>query len=89
MYVADNIERTSVVPFVGPKRLTCYRGSIDTLDAGEFLDLAEPFALKASEAATHFRDHPLDDLAAKSTVRSRLITRDTNVDAGIEYDGDG
>jgi len=88
MYVADDIERTSIGSLVSPKRMTCDRATIDALDAGELPDLAEALALKASEAATHLRDHPLNDLSTKGTIRPRLIALDANVDAGIEHDSD-
>src|SRR5258708_1896491 len=81
MYVADDIERTSIVPLVSPKRLTRDRGAVYAFDASELPDLTEALALKASETATHLRDHPLNDLAAKGTVRPYLITLYANVDA--------
>ena len=62
--------------------------AFDALGAGELPDLAETLALKASEAATYLRNHPLDDLAAEGAIGPRLVALDANVDAGIENDRD-
>lgn len=54
-----------------------------------FQTWAEAFALKASETATHLRDHPVNDLSAKGPLRPCLIALYANVDTGIEDNGDG
>jgi hypothetical protein len=45
--------------------------------------------LKAAETSAYLRHHPLHHLPTEGTVRPRLVALDTNVDAGIEHNGDG
>jgi len=88
MDVADNVERSVLIPPVNPERLALHDGRIDRLFRLQREDVSKAFSLQEPLRPTHLVALPMDDILPHGAVGAQLVPLDHDSLRHIEDDAD-